>query len=113
MQLIIDLIRFNGQIPFDSKLHAFIYLFSQIVGILFLLMYCHQFVYLIIGTLKNAKVKDKVFKFHTIVIVISARNESNVIGNLINSIRANDYPQAMVKIFVIARTKSFALRLIS
>ena len=102
MLLIIDLIRFNGQIPFDSKLHAFIYLFSQIVGILFLLMYCHQFVYLIIGTLKNAKVKDKVFKFHTIGIVISARNESNVIGNLINSIRANDYPQAMVKIFVIA-----------
>ena len=65
-------------------------------------MYFHQMVYLVIGTLKHARVKDKVFKFHTIGIVISARNESKVIGNLINSVRANDYPQSLINIFVVA-----------
>ena len=65
-------------------------------------MYLHQFVYLIIGTFKRVKIKDKQFNFHTIGIVISARNESKVIGNLIESIHASDYPQAMIKIFVVA-----------
>ena len=102
MQLIVDLIRFAGNIPFDSKLHAFIYLFSNIVGVLFILMYAHQFVYMFIGTIKNAKIPDKVFKFHTFGVVISARNESGIITNLINSVRNSDYPQAMLKIFVVA-----------
>lgn len=102
MQLIIDLIKHNGNIPFPSALYGFIYYFSHLVGLIFVLMYFHQFIYLFLGTIKQAKVKNKIFKLHTIGVVISARNESNVIANLINSIRACDYPQAMVKIFVIA-----------
>ena len=35
-------------------------------------------------------------------ILISARNEENVIGELIHSIRANDYPQDMIDIWLIA-----------
>ncbi|MBE5741188.1 MAG: glycosyltransferase [Clostridiales bacterium] len=102
MQLIFDLIKYQGQLPIPNAMYGFIYFFTNITGLLFMLMYFHQFIYLIIGTLRHTKVKDKVFKFHTIGIVISARNESKVIANLINSIRANDYPQAMIRIFVIA-----------
>ena len=102
MNLFIDLIRNNGHLVFNSPLSAFVYYFVQITGIIFILMYFHQFIYLIIGTVKHHKIKEKQFKFHTIGIVISARNESNVIGNLIKSIRANDYPQGMVRIFVVA-----------
>lgn len=102
MSLFFDLIKFRGQIVFDSGMTTFIYWFSQIIGLIFMLMYLHQFIYLILGTCKHHKIKNKEFKFHTIGIVISARNESAVIGNLIKSIRANDYPQAMIRIFVVA-----------
>ena len=51
---------------------------------------------------QKLKLHKKVFNFHTVGIVISARNESKVIGNLIKSIRENDYPQSMTKIFVVA-----------
>ena len=102
MTLIFDLIRYNGHLPITSPMYGFIYFFTQAVGILFFLLYFHQFVYLIVGSLGKAKVKNKEFQFHTLGVVISARNESKVIANLINSIRASDYPQAMMRIFVVA-----------
>ncbi len=102
MGLIFDLIRYNGNIPIPNGMYGFVYYFSQIVGILFMLFYFHQGIFLVIGTLKRHKIPNKVFKFHTIGVVIAARNESAVIGNLIKSIQANDYPQSMIKIFVVA-----------
>lgn len=100
MTLIFDLI--FQTIPHRTFMYNFIYYFSQIIGLLFVLLYFHQFIYLIIGSLKNAKVKEKDFKQHSIGVVVSARNESKVIGNLIKSIQANDYPKELLKIFVIA-----------
>lgn len=101
--LIIDLIKYNGQIPFKSPMEAFIYYFAQVIALVFFLMYFHQMIYLLIGTIKHCKVKKKgEVKQHSIGIVVSARNESSVIGNLIDSIRANDYPEELLKVFVIA-----------
>lgn len=102
MQLIFDLIKNGGQLYFPSVMYGVVYIFANIATILFALMYAHQFLYVILSLFKHAKVKNKEFKFHTIGVVISARNESKVIANLINSIRACDYPQAMIRIFVVA-----------
>ncbi len=102
MGVIFDLILNGGQLPARTPMANIIYWFLQIVTILFMLMYIHQFVYLILGSIKNSKVKDKIFKFHTIGVLICARNESRVISRLIDSIRASDYPQSMLKIFVVA-----------
>lgn len=102
MQIFIDLIRYHGQIPLPSTLYAFIYFFSNIISLIFVLMYLHQFFYLIYGTFRKFKLPNKEFKLHKIGIVISARNESKVIGNLIKSIQANDYPKELYNIFVIA-----------
>lgn len=102
MGIIFDLIFNGGQLPMRSPMSNVIYWFLQGITLLFMLMYIHQIWYMTIGSFKISKVKNKIFKFHTIGIVISARNESKVIANLIDSIRASDYPQAMVKIFVIA-----------
>lgn len=41
-------------------------------------------------------------KQHKYGVLIAARNEETVIGNLIESIRAQDYPQELVDIFVVA-----------
>ena len=42
MQLIFDLFKYGGNIPFPSALYAFIYIFTNCIGILFMLMYFHQ-----------------------------------------------------------------------
>ena len=85
-----------------SPMYGVIYWTAQILGFLFAIFYFHQVIFIVLGTIKKCKIPNKVFKLHNIGIVISARNESAVIGNLIKSIQANDYPQSMVKIFVVA-----------
>lgn len=102
MELIIRLIREGGALSFPSALYGFVWCFTQVIGLLFLLVYLHQFVYIIVGTLVRFKERHVAKAEHTIGIVIAARNESAVIGNLIASVRACDYPQDKVRIFVVA-----------
>lgn len=102
MELIIRLIREGGTLSFPSALYGFVWCFTQVIGLLFLLVYLHQFVYIIVGTLVRFKERHVAKTEHTIGIVIAARNESAVIGNLIASVRACDYPQDKVRIFVVA-----------
>lgn len=63
-------------------------------------------IYTIITVLVGLVNKPKPFppspKDKRYAILISARNEANVIGNLIASIRANDYPQDLVDIWLVA-----------
>ena len=74
---------------------------NLIVGILFFLLYFYQFVYILVPFLK----KDKPHKetvFHKYAVLISARNEENVIATLVDSIHHQDYPQELIDIYVIA-----------
>ncbi len=41
-------------------------------------------------------------KNHKYAVLISARNEENVIGNLLESIRMQDYPKELITVFVVA-----------
>lgn len=93
---------FSLQTEFTSTLNAFIYWFSNIIGLLFFVLYLHQFVFLFVGLFKTSKIKKKDFNLHKLGIVISARNEELVIAHLIDSIRKNDYPQELIDIFVVA-----------
>lgn len=69
----------------------------------FVLCYLYQFLYIFwvfLGKDKSMPVKsDKLNKFG---IVISARNEENVIGHLLESINLQDYPKELIKVFLIA-----------
>lgn len=69
----------------------------------FIICYLYQFLYIFwvfLGKDKSMPVKsDKLNKFG---IVISARNEENVIGNLLESINRQDYPKELIKVFLIA-----------
>ena len=69
----------------------------------FILFYMYQFFYIFwvfLGKDKSRPVKsDKLNKFG---VVISARNEAAVIGNLLESINRQDYPSELIKIFLIA-----------
>ena len=67
----------------------------------FFLCYSYQFFYIPVAWFK----KDAPHREpspHRIAVLIAARNEQSVIGNLIDSIRAQDYPADKVDVFVVA-----------
>ena len=65
--------------------------------------YSYKFrnVYKYTGVLFTRKFK-KARKYHKYAILVAARNESMVIGNLIDSIRKQDYPSELIDVFVVA-----------
>ena len=74
---------------------------NLILGILFVLCYAFQFIYLVVPFLKKLP-EHKETKPHKYAIMICARNEENVIANLAKSIRAQDYPAELINIVLVA-----------
>lgn len=71
------------------------------ISVLFTLCYLYQFVYVFVGLVS----KPRAFtaeKNHRYAVVISARNEACVIGNLIKSVKEQTYPSELVDVFVVA-----------
>ena len=62
----------------------------------------YKTVYKAIGFFARARKFSAAKKQHSYAIVICARNEEKVIGNLLDSIAAQRYPSEKVKVFVIA-----------
>ena len=76
-------------------------IFNWIISILLTLCYAYQFVYVFVGLLKKT-IDLKAKKNNRYAIVVSARNESSVIGNFIHSIKQQKYPKELIDIFIIA-----------
>lgn len=83
---------------------SLIYGVNFAVGVIFTLMYAYQMVYLVAGIVDKSRKKKKYIakKEHKLAILISARNESKVIGELCKSILKQDYPKEKLHIFVVA-----------
>lgn len=64
-------------------------------------LYKYRTIYKLTGVVATRKF-PKAKNFHKYAILIAARNEEAVIGNLIESIRCQDYPSELVDIFVVA-----------
>ncbi|MGM9522121.1 MAG: glycosyltransferase family 2 protein [Oscillospiraceae bacterium] len=71
------------------------------ISILFFLCYSYQLIYLFIPLLKKDK-PHKPEKQHRYAVLIAARNEAPVVGNLIDSIWTQDYPSELITVFVVA-----------
>lgn len=74
---------------------------NLISGVLLALFLAYQWIYVLLNFIKKPKRFPKADP-QKYAVLISARNESNVIGNLINSIKKQDYPQELIDIYVIA-----------
>ena len=74
---------------------------NNIIGILFILCYAHQILWLIVPFLKKDPPHGPAV-LHRYAVLIAARNEEAVIPHLIDSIRKQDYPSDLVRIFVAA-----------
>ena len=78
-----------------------------ILTIIFFVCYAYQFFYIPVRLFfaKRAEEKEKakmVLKTHTFAFLICGRNEEAVIGDLIDSIRNQDYDQSLLTVFVMA-----------
>lgn len=65
-------------------------------------LYGYQLLYLVVPFWKKAPTSDVNVKEHKLGIVIAARNEEAVIGQLIQSVWAQQYPKNLIEVFVIA-----------
>lgn len=72
------------------------------INTLFSLLLLYRGLFLIIGLFFKGKKYPEAPKTKRYAFVIAARNEEKVIGNLIRSIRGQDYPQELIEIFVVA-----------
>lgn len=74
---------------------------NQIIGILFLVCYGYQLLYVPVALWRRHRVTKSV-QLRRYAVLISARNEESVIAQLIESIRGQDYPADMLSVFVVA-----------
>lgn len=80
---------------------SFVDVFNFCVFLTFTVCYAYQLFYVLVGLLKKPK-RLHAKKQHKFAAIICARNESTVIGNLLQSIQKQDYPQDLIDIFVVA-----------
>ena len=69
---------------------------NHVLTLLFLICYGYQMVYMLLPFIKKAK-KEQPGRLHRYAILICARNEEAVIGQLIESIRRQDYPAELLQ----------------
>ena len=75
---------------------------NLITSVLFVLCYTYQYIYALIILIKKPPVHKNEPKRTRIAVLVSARNEERVIGNLIDCLTAQDYPKELTSIFVLA-----------
>ena len=79
----------------------FILGFNLLLFILLTLCYSYQIFYTILAVFKKPKRYQAETK-HCYAVLIAARNEENVVANLIDSIRRQNYDRELVDIYVVA-----------
>lgn len=72
-----------------------------IIGALFTVCFAYQVFYYLVALVRREKPVGE-GKPHRFAVLVSARNEENVIGHLLESIAAQDYPAERITTFVVA-----------
>ncbi|MBE6464638.1 MAG: glycosyltransferase [Eggerthellaceae bacterium] len=80
---------------------SYVEIFNFCVFLIFTCCYTYQLFYVLV-VLKQKPDVPEAKRNHKFAAVISARNESAVIGYLIKSIKEQNYPQELIDVFVIA-----------
>lgn len=74
---------------------------NYVIMAIFFVCYAYQFFYIPVALLKKEKpLPDG--DYNRFAVLIAARNEEAVIGNLIDSLKQQDYPASLVDIYVVA-----------
>ena len=81
---------------------TWLHVFNCSIAALFLLCYSYQLFYIVYGCFKKSKIYPEVEPKNRYAVLIPARNEEAVIGQLIDSIKKQDYPLELLDIYVLA-----------
>lgn len=76
--------------------------FDRIISILFLVLFSYQAIYIFASFFLKEREDSSEFRYHDLAVLICARNEENVIADLLASIRSQTYPKEHVHTFVMA-----------
>lgn len=76
--------------------------FNIIMSVLFLVLYFYEIVYLVVGTVMKPRKFKTAQNLRRFAFCIAARNEENVISQLIDSIKEQKYPCELIDIYVVA-----------
>lgn len=96
--LMIEATQAGQPIPAQAWLNLIFSSVTLLIGI-----FCgYRFLYMILGVFGRSRKYEDVEPTNRYCFLCPARNEELVIGNLIDSIRAMDYPQELIDIIVIA-----------
>lgn len=88
-------------VDFMSNIYSPVVAVCGVVSIFMSILTIHETPYMFISLFFTRKFKPAKNN-HKYAVCIPARNEEPVIGNLINSIKKQDYPQELITIFVVA-----------
>ncbi len=75
---------------------------ERCIHLTFTLCYAYQVFYIFYMLIRGNRPLSLARKQYRYAVIICARNESNVIGHLIDSIHQQDYPQELVDVLVVA-----------
>lgn len=78
-----------------------LFLIAKCLGLLLGICYAYQTVYLFLPLIHRRSVSDTAH-LHRYAILIAARNEERVLSHLLASIRMQDYPAELIRVFVVA-----------
>ena len=87
----------------DMSILRFVEHLNLAVMVLFALIYLYQGFYLLVGLVRRRwHDKHQPSRLHRYAAIVSARNEEGVIGELLESLRAQDYPSELLDLYVVA-----------
>lgn len=77
--------------------------FCGVLTLMLAVLYVYQAFYVIVGFARRKRPRShEAQTLHRYAVLISARNEEEVIGELVESLKKQDYPQELLDIYVIA-----------
>lgn len=77
--------------------------FCGVLTLMLAVLYVYQAFYVIVGLVRRKRAHIRQAQtLHRYAVLISARNEEEVIGELIESLKNQDYPQELLDVYVIA-----------
>ena len=84
------------------KLLQFVETFNFIIAMIITVLYSYQMVYLVLGLLRrHCRDNREPSRLRKYAVLISARNEEGVIGELIESLKKQNYPAELLDVYVV------------
>lgn len=86
----------------EDKMKALI-IINLMIGVIFTICYLYQFAYIpLVWILRKKHKEPKCAGINNYAVLICARNEGEVVSDLIRSLKAQTYPEKLINIFVMA-----------